>query len=81
MNLLGTFAQFENNLRKECQLECIAKLKARGGYNDRRKTIDDDRIVASYSELQSVAEVCRRENVTHTRVYRALKRATDSTSA
>ena len=72
MNLLGTFAQFENNLRKECQFEGIAELKARGGRNDRPKTINDDRIVASYSELQSVAEVCRRENVARTSVYRAL---------
>ena len=29
MNLLGTFAQFETNLRKERQLEGIAKLKAK----------------------------------------------------
>ena len=46
MNLLVTFAQFETNLRKERQLEGIAKLKANGGYNGRPKTIDDDRIVA-----------------------------------
>ena len=75
INLLGTFAQFENNLRKERQLEGIAKLKARGGYNGRPKTIDDDRIVASYSELESVAEVCRQEKVSRASVYRALRRS------
>jgi DNA invertase Pin-like site-specific DNA recombinase len=80
INLLGTFAQFENNLRKERQLEGIAKLKARGGYNGRPKTIDDDRIVASYNQLQSVAEVCRQEKVSRASVYRALKRAIDSAS-
>jgi DNA invertase Pin-like site-specific DNA recombinase len=31
INLLGTFAAFENSLRKERQLQGIAKLKARGG--------------------------------------------------
>ena len=80
MNLLGTFAQFETNLRKERQLEGIAKLKAKGGYNGRPKTIDDDRIVAAYEQLQSVADVCRQEKVSRASVYRALKRARDSAS-
>ena len=80
MNLLGTFAQFETNLRKERQLEGIAKLKANGGYNGRPKTIDDDRIVAAYEQLQSVADVCRQEKVSRASVYRALKRARDSAS-
>ena len=80
MNLLGTFAQFETNLRKERQLEGIAKLKANGGYNGRPKTIDDDRIVAAYEQLQSVAHVCRQEKVSRASVYRALKRARDSDS-
>ena len=80
MNLLGTFAQFETNLRKERQLEGIAKLKAKGGYNGRPKTIDDDRIVAAFNQLQSVADVCRQEKVSRASVYRALKRARDSAS-
>ena len=71
-------ARFGTNLRKERQLEGIAKLKARGGYNGRPKTIDDDRIVAAYGQLQSVADVCRQDKVSRASVYRALKRARDS---
>jgi DNA invertase Pin-like site-specific DNA recombinase len=36
LDMLGVFAEFETNLRRERQLEGIAKAKARGVYNGRR---------------------------------------------
>ena len=38
--MLGVFAEFETNLRKERQLEGIAAAKARGVYKGRLPTID-----------------------------------------
>src|SRR6202171_2845150 len=40
LDMLGVFAEFETNLRKERQLEGIAKAKAAGVYKGRRPTVD-----------------------------------------
>lgn len=40
MNLLGVFAQFETQLRRERQMEGIAKAKAEGVYKGRKPSID-----------------------------------------
>ena len=40
LDMLGTFAEFETNLRRERQLEGIAKAKAAGVYQGRKPTID-----------------------------------------
>jgi len=44
VNLLGRFAEFETNLRKERQAEGIAKAKALGVYKGRPPSIDVMRI-------------------------------------
>lgn len=38
INMLGTFAEFETSIRKERQLEGIAKAKSKGVYNGRKPT-------------------------------------------
>jgi DNA invertase Pin-like site-specific DNA recombinase len=43
-DMLGVFAEFETNLRKERQLEGIAKAKANGIYKSRRVSIDAVRV-------------------------------------
>jgi DNA invertase Pin-like site-specific DNA recombinase len=40
LDMLGVFAEFETNLRKERQLEGIAKAKAAGVYKGRRVLVD-----------------------------------------
>ena len=40
LDMLGVFAEFETNLRRERQLEGIAKAKAAGVYKGRKPTID-----------------------------------------
>jgi hypothetical protein len=42
--MLGVFAEFETNLRKERQMEGIAKAKAAGVYKGRPASIDLDRV-------------------------------------
>jgi DNA invertase Pin-like site-specific DNA recombinase len=40
LDMLGVFAEFETNLRRERQLEGIAKAKAAGVYVGRKPSID-----------------------------------------
>ena len=42
LDMLGVFAEFETNLRRERQLEGIAAAKQRGAYLGRKKKIDDN---------------------------------------
>jgi Resolvase, N terminal domain/Helix-turn-helix domain of resolvase len=42
LDMLGVFAEFETNLRRERQLEGIAKAKAAGVYKGRAAAIDAD---------------------------------------
>jgi DNA invertase Pin-like site-specific DNA recombinase len=46
LDMLGVFAEFETNLRKEHQLEGIAKAKAAGVYKGRKPTVDAERVRA-----------------------------------
>jgi DNA invertase Pin-like site-specific DNA recombinase len=48
--MLGVFAEFETNLRKERQLESIAKARAAGVYKGRRPAIDVLRVRALEQE-------------------------------
>ena len=56
--MLGVFAEFETNLRRERQLEGIAKAKAKGVYKGRPKKIDDQKIRALKADGMKVAEIC-----------------------
>ena len=40
LDMLGVFAEFETNLRRECQLEWINAAKAKGIYKGRKPSID-----------------------------------------
>jgi DNA invertase Pin-like site-specific DNA recombinase len=44
LDMLGVFAEFETNLRRERQLEGIVKAKAAGLYKGRPASIDDARV-------------------------------------
>jgi DNA invertase Pin-like site-specific DNA recombinase len=44
LDMLGVFAEFETNLRRERQLEGIAKAKAAGVYKGRRPSIEASRV-------------------------------------
>src|SRR5262249_17908911 len=44
LDMLGVFAEFETNLRRERQLEGIASAKARGVYKGRKPSIDTAKI-------------------------------------
>jgi DNA invertase Pin-like site-specific DNA recombinase len=48
LDMLGVFAEFETNLRRERQFEGIAKAKAAGIYKGRKPSIDIDKIDKGY---------------------------------
>jgi DNA invertase Pin-like site-specific DNA recombinase len=61
LDMLGVFAEFETNLRRERQLEGIAKAKAAGVYKGRPASIDGGRIrelKAQGMRAEPAAEIC-----------------------
>jgi DNA invertase Pin-like site-specific DNA recombinase len=50
LDMLGVFAEFETNLRRERQLEGIAKAKANGVYKGRKPSIDRDAVAQLRAE-------------------------------
>lgn len=74
--MLGVFAEFETNLRRERQMEGIAKAKAAGVYKGRKASID----VAEVRRLRDeqglgATEIARTLGIGRTSVYRVLVRA------
>lgn len=70
--MLGVFAQFETELRKERQMEGIAKAKAEGRYRGRPPTVNGAEIRRLRAEGVRPSEIARRLNVARSSVYVAL---------
>lgn len=71
-DMLGVFAEFETNLRKERQLEGIADAKARGVYKGRKPSIDAAKIKALKAEGMGPSAIAKALNIGRASVYRAL---------
>jgi DNA invertase Pin-like site-specific DNA recombinase len=72
--MLGVFAEFETNLRKERQMEGIAKAKAAGVYQGRKQTIDIDEVRRlKVQEGLGATEIAKQLGIARTSVYRVLK--------
>src|SRR3954447_25066744 len=72
LDMLGVFAEFESNLRRERQLEGIAKAKAAGVYKGRRPSIDPKQIRALKAEGLGTSEIARTLKIGRASVYRVL---------
>jgi DNA invertase Pin-like site-specific DNA recombinase len=72
LDMLGVFAEFETNLRRERQREGIAAAKARGVYKGRKPSIDRARVFALAAEGAGKAEIARRLGIGRASVYRVL---------
>jgi DNA invertase Pin-like site-specific DNA recombinase len=70
--MLGVFAEFETNLRRERQLEGIASAKARGVYKGRRPSIDPARIKKMKFEGMGPSAIAKALKIGRASVYRAL---------
>lgn len=72
LDMLGVFAEFETNLRRERQLEGIAKAKAAGVYKGRPPSIDAARVAELKAEGMGPAEIARTLKIGRASVYRKL---------
>ena len=70
--MLGVFAEFETNLRKERQLEGIAKAKAAGVYKGRPATIEAAQVRELKTQGIGASEIAKRLKIGRASVYRVL---------
>jgi DNA invertase Pin-like site-specific DNA recombinase len=71
--MLGVFAEFETNLRRERQTEGISKAKASGVYKGRPATVDRAGIVRAYADGMQPKIVARNFGCALSTVYEALR--------
>jgi DNA invertase Pin-like site-specific DNA recombinase len=70
--MLGVFAEFETNLRRERQLEGIAKAKKAGVYKGRPPSIDADAVRGLKGQGKGATEIAKALGVGRASVYRVL---------
>lgn len=70
--VLGAVAQFENDIRRERQMEGIAKAKADGRYRGRKASIDPARVKELHGSGLGPAAIAREMKIGRASVYRAL---------
>ena len=72
--MLGVFAELETNLRKERQMEGIAKAKEKGVYKGGQSRIDVEQIIRLKKEGLGATKIARQMNIHRDSVYRLLKK-------
>lgn len=75
LGMLGVFAEFETNLRRERQMEGIAKAKAAGVYKGRPATIDPEAIRKLKDAGKGATEIAKTLGIGRASVYRVLEGA------
>jgi DNA invertase Pin-like site-specific DNA recombinase len=77
LDMLGVFAEFETNLRKERQMEGIARAKANGIYagKGRPASIDPATVRALKAQGMGATEIAKELGIGRASVYRALEAA------
>jgi DNA invertase Pin-like site-specific DNA recombinase len=73
LDMLGVFAEFETNLRKERQAEGIAKAKARGVYSGRKATIDVERVKQLKADGIGATAIAKELGIGRASVFRLLE--------
>ena len=73
--MLGVFAEFETALRRERQLEGVAKAKAAGVYKGRKPSVDVAQVKALHSEGLGATAIAARLGIGRASVYRAIEGA------
>lgn len=76
LDMLGVFAEFETNLRRERQMEGIAKAKAKGVYEGRKPSIDAEQVRRLAGEGVGATDIARQLGIGRASVYRLLGRDT-----
>ena len=73
LDMLGVFAEFETNLRRERQLEGIARAKAEGVYKGRPASIDAARVRELKAGGMGPTEIAKALKIGRASVYRVLQ--------
>ena len=74
LDMLGVFAEFETNLRRERQLEGIAAAKTRGVYTGRKPSIDATEVKRLHDdEKLGATDIARQLGIGRASVYRLIK--------
>ena len=72
LDMLGVFAEFETNLRRERELEGIAKAKAAGVYKGRPASIDVTKVRQLKAKGLGASEIAKALKIGRASVYRVL---------
>lgn len=72
LQMLGVFAQFETAIRKERQMEGIAKAKASGRYKGRKPSVPVEEVRRLHAEGMTPTAIVKRLGIGRGSVYRAL---------
>jgi DNA invertase Pin-like site-specific DNA recombinase len=70
--VLGAVSCFENDIRRERQMEGVAKAKLRGAYRGRPPSIQPDAIRELRQQGLGATEIAKKLNIARASVYRAL---------
>lgn len=73
LQMLGVFAQFETAIRRERQMEGIAKAKAAGVYKGRKPSVPVEEVRRLKAEGMKPAHIARELGIGRGSVYRALE--------
>ena len=74
LDMLSVFAEFETNIRKERQMEGIAKAKLKGVYKGGKSKISIEEIKKLKGEGLGATAIARKLNIHRDSVYRLLKK-------
>jgi DNA invertase Pin-like site-specific DNA recombinase len=77
LGMLGVFAEFETNLRRERQLEGIAKAKAAGVYKGRPPSIEAARVRELKAQGMRPVDIAKALQIGRASVYRVLGQKAD----
>ena len=75
LDMLGVFAELETNLRKERQMEGIARAKTKGVYKGRKSNINVEKIKSLKDEGMGATAIARELGIHRDSFYRLLKTA------
>jgi DNA invertase Pin-like site-specific DNA recombinase len=75
LDMLGVFAEFETNLRRERQLEGIARAKADGVYRGGKRRIDREAVWQLRKAGKGPTEISQALGISRMHVYRILREA------
>ena len=72
LDMLGVFGEFETNLRKERQMEGIAKAKEKGVYKGRKPSVDVAKVKELNDSGMGASAIAKELGIGTASVYRTL---------